>query len=88
MKKSDYLIEPDASTLRSSKINILLPWIWQIIFLNDKQMIHKLFKGLVPHYKDYQTSYTQVHLIPDECYLAAEKKKSQVFARICFGIKR
>ncbi|GFR15333.1 39S ribosomal protein L17, mitochondrial [Trichonephila clavata] len=45
-------------------------------FLEDKQMIHKLFKVLVPRYKDYRTSYTEMYLIPAKCHLAAELKRA------------
>ncbi|XP_055942230.1 39S ribosomal protein L17, mitochondrial-like [Argiope bruennichi] len=56
-------------------------------FLEDKQMIHKLFKVLAPRYKDYQTTYTDVHLIPDKCHLAAELKKARFLQECVLELK-
>lgn len=33
-------------------------------YLNDKTLIHKLFKVLVPRYLNYTTSFTSMHLLP------------------------
>ncbi|GAB6024273.1 54S ribosomal protein L17 mitochondrial [Chamberlinius hualienensis] len=35
-------------------------------WIREKQVIHKLFKVLVPRYNDYQTSYTRLHRAPDK----------------------
>ncbi|GFT57879.1 39S ribosomal protein L17 [Nephila pilipes] len=56
-------------------------------FLEDKQMIHKLFKVLVPRYKDYQTSFTEMYLIPDKCYLAAELKNVRFMQECVLELK-
>ncbi|XP_037090342.1 39S ribosomal protein L17, mitochondrial-like [Pollicipes pollicipes] len=33
-------------------------------WLNEKQLIHKLFKVLAPRYAEYRTSYTSLHRLP------------------------
>ncbi|XP_017879573.1 39S ribosomal protein L17, mitochondrial [Ceratina calcarata] len=33
-------------------------------WIKEKQLVHKLFKVLVPRYKDYTTSYTKLHNAP------------------------
>lgn len=33
-------------------------------WLNEKQLVHKLFKVLVPRYQNYNTSYTRLILGP------------------------
>lgn len=33
-------------------------------WIEEKQLIHKLFKVLVPRYNDYKTSYTMLYRAP------------------------
>ncbi|KAG8200177.1 hypothetical protein JTE90_024962 [Oedothorax gibbosus] len=46
-------------------------------WLEDKQMVHKLFKVLVPRYQNHQTSYTERYFIPHKCHLAAGTKPAR-----------
>lgn len=32
-----------------------------MIFVQEKDLVHKLFKVLVPRYKDFKTCYTDLH---------------------------
>jgi large subunit ribosomal protein L17 len=34
-------------------------------WLTEKQLVHKLFKVLVPRYENYQTAYTRLVLAPN-----------------------
>ncbi|XP_035229359.1 39S ribosomal protein L17, mitochondrial-like [Stegodyphus dumicola] len=52
-------------------------------WLEDKQMLHKLFKVLVPRFQNTtNTTFTKMYLIPDKCHLAAELKKVN-FTQAC-----
>ncbi|XP_015903944.1 large ribosomal subunit protein bL17m [Parasteatoda tepidariorum] len=51
-------------------------------WLEDKQMVHKLFKVLAPRYQNCQGPCTAKHLLPDKCHLAYEKKAAR-FLPLC-----
>lgn len=47
-------------------------------WLEEEQLIHKLFKVLVPRYKSYNESYTDLHMVPRHFADTLKKKEEQL----------
>ncbi|XP_054710715.1 39S ribosomal protein L17, mitochondrial-like [Uloborus diversus] len=56
-------------------------------WLEDKQMIHKLFKVLAPRFEKYRTSFTEMNLIPLPYHLSAEKKRIHFYQYCVLELK-